>query len=566
MPRVLERLRLEAHSPALSRSLAVFLALACCGTAVTIVLGTSPALQPIPRRDSSAFIYAGMRIIEGEVLYVDLWDHKGPLIHHLNALALSLGSGLWGILALRAAWLCLGFLIGFLTLRRAFGMLPALAGTFISLGGMARLLEGGNLVEEFALLFQFAALATTTSFSRKNWRAPITLGISLGACFLLRPNLMALPLSAGLILLLAQRTRSEKLRLSVLSLAGFVGISGLYLATLLIQGAAYDFLDGYFCYNFAYSDFSASSALGVGKAAWKLLGVGVVLLLVAWAALLVLLTGKDAEHAGKSRRLLWTALLAFPLEVAATTVSGRYYAHYFLTWLPVAAVLIAFAVWLAVRETASSRNKFLKAAFVGAAVLLYGTWIAATGFQAMGFYRVGEASGRWSERGHAKVEGERQFTELVRWLGRTEKSVLVWGAETAINVCSSRPAPTKYYYLYPLLTRGYQDDERVAQFRRGILESKPMIVDTSGSNPLVPPLDPRKRSGWHSGDQRYGLIPAFGQLFEDVEQHYRPVAVVSHWNWVVYDWGGGGNRPKGTTGKVSLEETAGQTARRTRGL
>src|SRR5687768_5516148 len=43
--------------------------------------------KSFPYRDSSAFQYGGEQILGGKILYKDFWDHKGPVIHYINAVA-----------------------------------------------------------------------------------------------------------------------------------------------------------------------------------------------------------------------------------------------------------------------------------------------------------------------------------------------------------------------------------------------------------------------------------------------------------------------------------------------
>ena len=58
----------------------------------------SPLFISTIRRDSGVVQYIGWRILNGEVPYRDIWDHKPPIIFFLNALGLWLGNlSPWGI-------------------------------------------------------------------------------------------------------------------------------------------------------------------------------------------------------------------------------------------------------------------------------------------------------------------------------------------------------------------------------------------------------------------------------------------------------------------------------------
>ena len=47
---------------------------------ITLLLFSLESFVRLPGRDSSAFLYVAQGILEGEIPYLDRWDHKGPLI------------------------------------------------------------------------------------------------------------------------------------------------------------------------------------------------------------------------------------------------------------------------------------------------------------------------------------------------------------------------------------------------------------------------------------------------------------------------------------------------------
>lgn len=62
-----------------------------------IVLKNGNPLIYEPGRDGGVFLYIGKQILQGKLLYVDVWDTKGPMIYYINALGLLLGKfSRWG--------------------------------------------------------------------------------------------------------------------------------------------------------------------------------------------------------------------------------------------------------------------------------------------------------------------------------------------------------------------------------------------------------------------------------------------------------------------------------------
>ena len=63
---------------------------------IPLVLG-APFWTNIPYRDSGVFQYVGWRLLQGDIAYRDVWDHKGPAIYYIDALGIVIGgTGGWG--------------------------------------------------------------------------------------------------------------------------------------------------------------------------------------------------------------------------------------------------------------------------------------------------------------------------------------------------------------------------------------------------------------------------------------------------------------------------------------
>lgn len=58
-----------------------------------VLVPINPINMPLTHRDSGVFLYTGWRILNGEIPYLHVWDHKPPVIFILNALGLFIGGG-----------------------------------------------------------------------------------------------------------------------------------------------------------------------------------------------------------------------------------------------------------------------------------------------------------------------------------------------------------------------------------------------------------------------------------------------------------------------------------------
>ena len=149
----------------------------------------------------------------------------------------------------------------------------------------------------------------------------------------------------------------------------------------------------------------------------------------------------------------------------------------------------------------------------------------------------------------AVLDGHKTQDQVVEYIRNSTKEsdyVLLWGAEVGINFTAHRQSPTRFVNQYPLYTRGYQTAELVKEFLRDIMVNRPqLIIDTSSSNEIIPPLDPIRREKWASAsssnakyNDAYKPLPEMHSVFEYIASNYRFVGTVGQQQWSVYEYSG----------------------------
>ena len=133
-----------------------------------------------PGVDSGVFTAVAWHMLQGEVLYRDVWDHKPPVVHVLNVAALWAGerwAGEASINAVRqmerlfgAVAAGLAFLLAWLALRRVWPegfaavAVAAVASVLMTMMLFHPLIfEGGNVTEEYAVTFMLAGMAAAVA-------------------------------------------------------------------------------------------------------------------------------------------------------------------------------------------------------------------------------------------------------------------------------------------------------------------------------------------------------------------------------------------------------------------
>ncbi|MCX6356737.1 MAG: glycosyltransferase family 39 protein [Candidatus Aureabacteria bacterium] len=504
----------------------------CILLAILVLLPPLLVFRNYPTRDSGGALYAGWRIIEGGVLYRDVWDHKGPLLYFLNALGLCIGRGsVWGVSVIECLFLGCAGVLGYAACKPIFGPFPATFGTAVWLLGLPLVLDGGNLTEEYALPLQWGALCLYSRFclGRGTRGGAFAIGCIAGAAMLFRPNLGGTPLIAACCAVFTEGvSRRERAARAAAVLAGCAAVATPVLGYFALNDALGCMWDALMRYNLAYSAVpwtERRAALAAGIRVLTPPGV-TILALTGWLCGAVgwRRSGGGGTAVDRFSRFL---LVAAPVELLLSTTSGRPYRHYYISWLPVCGALAALAVY-------DIRARFDRGGFpasparrdifLGVIFLIFAMLPLKTVIHQLRTVPVAEAA-------HSRTAS----VAYLRASTRSRDTVLVWGAEPSVNFLSGRASPTRFSFAYPLLTRGYTDAGLVKSFVRELETSPPRcVIDASAGSGIVPPLDEDARRGWHLRDRGYEPLPSGDSFYELIKKLYRRRGELGPQGWILY--------------------------------
>jgi len=479
---------------------------------------SNPNNMTLPSRDSGVFLYVGWRLLRGDIPYRDVWDHKPPLIYFIDALGLTLTpNSLWGVWLLQGIFIFFTFFLLYKLLDGEFGTLAALGGTIAFATGLLTILARGNVTEEYALLFQVLCFFLFVRAYKQDFPIHTTfwMGIWGTFAFLFKQTTIGVWIAFAIILF-AVRIFQRRSPLSDL-LAHLTGwlipifIIALYFAS---QNALADFWEQAFLYNFTY--------IGKHEGIRRLIPVfakGFLYLQNGWLLHLTILgwfTGlayiwrKFKSSFSEINPLVFIAVMDLPIEVALITISGRSILHYYLTPLPVMAILTGIFIYSTpilmeqISPVSFQRIKKLVPAILLAIIALA---------------QVGQII-YYPEYVRALSTNDR--TQVVDYiLKNTEENdkVLIIGAESVVNFLARREAPTRYVYQYPLALLGRRP--MFEEYFNQILGNKPiLIIDTRGraqlTEKLYQPLQKRSqivRDGVKYLGENYEQVAQFGEWF-----------------------------------------------------
>ncbi|NWF62945.1 MAG: glycosyltransferase family 39 protein, partial [Chloroflexi bacterium] len=480
----------------------------------------NPAFD-VPARDGGFFLYAGQQILNGKIPYQDFWDSKGPGIFYVNALGLLLGGGSrWGVWAVEFVFLFGMFIFLYRSVSQRWGVGAALFGSTLAGLGLKTVLGYGNYTEEYALLFNAAGLALFLSMvdvERNDWKY-LWVGVFFGLSFTFRANNVAgwfAILGAVILHYGFKRQYLEALRILLATLAGFALPLVLWSLYFVIVGAAGEMIYASILFNFSYaaakerewlSMFDGFGRYGIGWVGW--------FTLAAWFALgfraLVSFVQRNVSVL-EVFLLLW-----FPLEIFLSNLSGRNFAHYYISWALAAAIYSAFLfseLWQAAFKIPSLEGWNITLSAITSIVLGVMLFVLSPAMP----WRYTQSllqGGTYIDEVSAYIRDNSQPTDLM----------LTWYPEMRVNFMSERASPVKYLY-YPLFLDASLTKEIEDRYLDDLTKTPPqLILDCSRSVDAIPSLDPATREIQYNTPgvkKKMYIHPGMDEVFEFVEANYR---------------------------------------------
>lgn len=302
---------------------------------------TSPVVEKFFKDDSAIFQVVGRAWARGKLPYVDIFDHKGPLLFAINAVGYKMGIGSSGILLLQ--WLFCVLTFGFIykTARLHFKVGISIGITLLSYLVLAVTYSQGNLSEEYSLLFIVVPLYLSMRYFKKinlekekNIEHPpiyaFWYGLSFMAIVLMRmTNAIVICCIVFVVLCVLLCKKSWK-NLAYNVMAFMIGAVICFLPFAVyfwIKGALGEMCYATFLYNFLYA--SGSNIFTVDGDGWNKIAFAVMteILLFVCSIFHVWTTEKKKDILGIFSLLLsvTTAVLLFRMNR---------YVHYYMITMP----------------------------------------------------------------------------------------------------------------------------------------------------------------------------------------------------------------------------------------
>ena len=498
---------------------------------VTVVL--SPNMTaPEPDRDSGVFLHIASEVLRGKVPYRDVWDHKGPMIYAVNAVALLLGEGSeMGIWLLEAAAITASACLLYRLMSSQSGGPAGTLSVAALLAGLVLTVYPGNFTEEFSLPFQLLAwlLVVRWESGRAGGGALFLSGLTMGVVFLFRPNNIGAHLAVVVFMWTFARTSktmSRAIKHTGIILAGAAVTLVPVFFYFAANGALDDFVNAVWRYNLVYTGTGVRGRVDAILEGYQLLAPSGVALLggASWLVALRRFLQRGVVRTPPATSL---ALLGLPIELLLVGAAGRSLNHYYVAWLPALSILLARLPEFLGRADSGKPSRdqevgpgaWTWAAALAAVVVVLPLRYALPSFRQL------------------LARGPRDTMSLSREVEPfllPGEPLLMWGAESTYNFVSGHPPPTRFVYQYPLYSCGFATPEMIAGFLADLQRSPPLIVDSSSTNPSVPPISSERRESWRFAGEACALSESMLRVLAHIEQNYELAGLTPAHGWSVY--------------------------------
>lgn len=405
--------------------------------------------------DSAVFQTIAMVMEQGGRPYTDIFDHKGPLLYLLNYLGYIIGP-IGGILYIEYLFLIVSFFFLYKIARLRVAPQLALIICGLALSLLYKYYEGGNLTEEYALLFISISLFYFSDYLENQRITRIRVAIC-GACFasvcLLRANMIALWCVFCLAIsgqCLLKHEYSRLIEFAICFVAGVVCVLLPCIVWLIMRGMFKDFCAEYVLFNALYTGRHAHG--------WTLR------LQVFWSFF------RRALHVGAfffsmilylKERKYWLIVFAYLLcNLCLIALPGNYYRHYGMIMIPAIVLPLSAALELCI----SNRRRMMTAIYVYAIVCLSAL---------IPLFR-DVIRCFTNERQTIYSECVDKVCSQIKKYSRTRDKITVYGNWCEVYLRSERLPATKYAYQFPIgeVSTVIMDD----YFKSLALEQPPVIV------------------------------------------------------------------------------------------
>lgn len=435
-----------------------------------IYLDSSP-LYPnmFPDTDSAVFQVMGKGMIENKILYKDLFDHKGPVIYIINAIALLI-SDKYGLFIIEVIIAYLGTIFIYKTARimlnKYFSMIMSIIYVFISF----KYFYGGNFTEEYAITFISIAMYYIIKIihSKENNKLSwIMIGTTFAITFLIKPTYCSIWAVFGVVQLICSikdKKIKELIKAIGYMLFGILIIAIPIIIYLVVNGAIDSFIDAYFLMNIKYSKSTIFQKIKGLLQLFFVYKYDMYLVIMIISNFIMLISKKI------NKRTKVFATLFFIISTILTGWSPTAYVHYLIQLVPCFTLEIIIATYI-VNKTIKEKDlmnykiiKELPLKFISIIITI--CIMTLISIELVSF-------SNFMKNRNLYYEKIRNFSNEIKENIKVEDKILVLGNKSYYYLLFDKIPDCKYFFQFPIIHYDLKIKDEIEKY---IIEKQPKII------------------------------------------------------------------------------------------
>jgi hypothetical protein len=436
--------------------------------AVLFASQLAPFASKVPSPDSSVFIYCAQQILDGKIMYKEIFDHKGPLLYVFNILGILLGkgnsSGIWYI---EVVSLFVSLLYIYKSICLFWSKDIAFFSAFSCLLFFISAFRQGNLAEEYSILFISISLYYFVHFFKERKIRRVHFSI-IAVCFvcvlLLKATGVAIWLVGWLMvafLLLKEKKITDLLKIALVTLGMIILTLLPFTAYLFFTNSFVDFKFCYWDFNQAYSNLSSNSCEIIYRTIKRFFFSDIKRLYSLHILLclsIILFIFYFFNKAYKDKLPILFYFISLIATGMAISISSTNFLHYYLLYLPVLPCFYAM-IYNIIKQRLKS-HVFL---FLSIFLFIFHTIPMLVFYKEVRFC-------------FQKQEFVNEIVSFIEDHTQKEDNIYIVGHECIFYNLSHRESASKYPYLFPIVAIKSQRDTIMKQFYRDMEVNQPKVI------------------------------------------------------------------------------------------
>lgn len=390
--------------------------------------------------DSSVFKTIALMMEQGYMPYKDSFDHKGPLLYIINWLGNRISSyrGVW---VLEFIFMTCNFFVIYKIARLSCKKGSAFIVMLISSSLLWQYYEGGNLVEEYAMVFIAMAIFIFIDYFKNNKisRARVIIsGLCLGCTLLLRPNMIAVWGIFCIAILVELLYKGEKTKLKsyiIWFTLGWAMVVVPIFIWLILNNAFSQFWEDYIVFNELYISKDSGTAIFTNKWNAFFFFCNTPVHLIAFCSIVY--------HCSNRVMLNYEYLLYMIATLLLICLSGKTYGHYGMILIPA----FSYPLSLIFQDIENIENKNVSQSLL----LIVCVYVLNANILPNWMDMVKAMVPIYINRGQNHISDEvKTIVNIIDNNTDADDVISVYGNWNIIYVLSNRKHATRYSYQFPI--------------------------------------------------------------------------------------------------------------------